>query len=113
MTRCRKLLRSLFVVGVIILLGSFVLQAQSASSASLVEQLRQLMDDQELSAIAAQDPSKDNHFVAALYFSERQVLAVSAPYSAPLIMSEKLDNGDYQNVYIDLSSASDLSLIHI
>ena len=109
MTRCRKLLRSLFVVGVIILLGlgSFVLQAQSASSASLVEQLRQLMDDQELSAIAAQDPSKDNHFVAALYFSGRQVLAVSAPYSAPLIMSEKLDNGDYQNVYIDLSSASD------
>ena len=107
MTRSRKLLRSLFVVGVIFLFGSFVSQAQPASSASLVEQLKQLMDDQELSAIAAQDPTKENHFVAALYFSGRQVLAVSAPYSAPLIMSEKLDNEDYRNVYIDLSSASD------
>ena len=107
MTKCRKLLRSLFVVGVIVLFGSFVLPAQPATSRSLIEQLKQLMDDQELSAIAAQDSSKENHFVAALYFSGRQVLAVSAPYSAPLIMSEKLDNGDYQNVYIDLSSASD------
>ena len=107
MTRSRKLLRSLFVVGVIFLFGSFVSQAQPASSASLVEQLKQLMDDQELSAIAAQDPTKENHFVAALYFSGRQVLAVSAPYSAPLIMSGMLDNEDYRNVYIDLSSASD------
>jgi hypothetical protein len=107
MTRCCKLLPSLFVVGVIVLFGSFVSEAQPTSSASLVEQLKQLMDDQELSAIAAQDPTKENHFVAALYFSGRQVLAVSAPYSAPLIMSEKLDNEDYRNVYIDLSSASD------
>ncbi|HBO90410.1 MAG TPA: hypothetical protein DD460_06630 [Acidobacteria bacterium] len=107
MTRSRKLLRSLFVVGVIFLFGSFVSQAQPASSASLVEQLKQLMDDQELSAIATQDPTKENHFVAALYFSGRQVLAVSAPYSAPLIMSGMLDNEDYRNVYIDLSSASD------
>ena len=107
MTRSRKLLRSLFVVGVMFLFGSFVSQAQPASSASLVEQLKQLMDDQELSAIATQDPTKENHFVAALYFSGRQVLAVSAPYSAPLIMSGMLDNGDYRNVYIDLSSASD------
>ena len=107
MTRSRKLLRSLFVVGVMFLFGSFVSQAQPASSASLVEQLKQLMDDQELSAIATQDPTKENHFVAALYFSGRQVLAVSAPYSAPLIMSGMLDNEDYRNVYIDLSSASD------
>ena len=107
MTRCCKLLRSLFVVGVMFLFGSFVAQAQPTSSASLVEQLKQLMDDQELGAIAAQDPSKENHFVAALYFSGVQVLAVSAPYSAPLIMSGMLDNGDYRNAYIDLSSASD------
>ena len=107
MTRCCKLLRSLFVVGVMFLFGSFVAQAQPTSSASLVEQLKQLMEDQELGAIAAQDPSKENHFVAALYFSGVQVLAVSAPYSAPLIMSGMLDNGDYRNAYIDLSSASD------
>ena len=107
MTRCRKLFPGLIVVGVTVLFGSFVSQAQTTSSASLVEQLKQLMDDQGLSAIAAQDPSKENHFVAALYFSGRQVLAVSAPYSAPLIMSGMLDNGDYRNAYIDLSSASD------
>ncbi len=107
MTRCRKLFPGLIVVGVTVLFGSFVSQAQTTSSASLVEQLKQLMDDQGLSAIAAQDPSKENHFVAALYFSGVQVLAVSAPYSAPLIMSGMLDNGDYRNAYIDLSSASD------
>ena len=107
MTRCRKLLPGLFVVGVSVLFGSFVSQAQSRSSDSLVEELKQLMDDQELGAIAVQDPSKENHFVAALYFSGVQVLAVSAPYSAPLIMSGMLDNGDYRNANIDLSSASD------
>jgi hypothetical protein len=107
MTRCRKLFPGLIVVGVTVLFGSFVSQAQTTSSASLVEQLKQLMDDQGLSAIAAQDPSKENHFIAALYFSGRQVLAVSAPYSAPLIMSQQLDDGDYRNAYIDLSSASD------
>jgi hypothetical protein len=58
MTRCRKLLPGLFAVGVSVLFGSFVSQAQSRSSDSLVEELKQLMDDQELGAIAAQDPSK-------------------------------------------------------
>jgi hypothetical protein len=45
-------------------------------------------------------------FVAALYFSGTQLLVVSARYSAPSLLVEKMGNKNYRDVYIDLNSAS-------
>ena len=96
------------VAGVMVLtVGSVAATAQTSDSASLAAELSQLMDGAGLSAAAAEDPAEDERFVAALYFSGRQILAVSATYSAPLLLQEKIAAGNYRDVYIDLNSASD------
>ncbi|HJO37372.1 MAG: hypothetical protein QGF21_14180 [Vicinamibacterales bacterium] len=85
--------------------GSGTARAQSAS-ASAAETLGQAMDDAGLSAIAAKDSATDGRYVAALYFSGRQMLVVAAEYAAPQLLDVKIAAGNYRDVYVDLSSAS-------
>jgi len=80
--------------------------AQESKSADLVKQLGQLLDEKKLDAIAAVDAATPDTFVAALYFPGTQLLAVSAKYSAPQLLNEKLAKKDYRDIYVDLSSAS-------
>ena len=96
------------VAGVMVLtLGNVAATAQTSTSAALAVELAELMDGAGLSAAAAEDPAEDERFVAALFFPGRQILAVSATYSAPLLLQQKIADGDYRDVYIDLNSASD------
>lgn len=87
-------------------LGTGLARAQTGQSAALAAELAQLMDDAGLGAIAANDPSGEERFVAALYFSGRQLLAVAADYSAPQLLQNKIIAADYRGVYIDLNSAA-------
>jgi hypothetical protein len=80
--------------------------AQPSKTASAVKALAEALDAAKLDAIAAADPSEPGAFVAALYFSGAQLLVVSAKYSAPQLLVEKLKKKDYRDIYIDLSSAS-------
>jgi hypothetical protein len=81
--------------------------AQSASkSAAAAKQLTDALDRLKLDAIAAPDPSDPGAFVAALYFQGGQLLVVSAKYSAPTLITDKLAKKDYRDVYIDLNAAS-------
>jgi hypothetical protein len=80
--------------------------AQDAKSASLAKQLAAALDGAKLDSIAAADPSSPDTFVAALYFPNIQLLVVSAKYTAPQLMTAKVDKKDYRDVYIDLNSAS-------
>jgi hypothetical protein len=80
--------------------------AQDAKSADLAKQLAQLLDEKKLDAIATADTSNPDAFVAALYFPGTQLLAVSAKYSAPQLLNDKLAKKDYRDIYVDLSSAS-------
>jgi hypothetical protein len=79
---------------------------QDSKSADLVKQLGQLLDEKKLDAIAAADANTPGTFIAALYFPGTQLLAVSAKYSAPQLLTDKLAKKDYRDVYVDLSSAS-------
>jgi hypothetical protein len=79
---------------------------QDSKSADLVKQLGQLLDEKKLDAIAAADANTPDTFIAALYFPGTQLLAVSAKYSAPQLLTDKLAKKDYRDVYVDLSSAS-------
>ena len=79
---------------------------QDSKSAELVKQLGQLLDDKKMDAIAAADADTPGTFIAALYFPGTQLLAVSAKYSAPQLLNEKLAKKDYRDIYVDLSSAS-------
>lgn len=97
----RLVAASLAIVGVG---GTMV--AQESRSASLAKQLALLLDQGKLDAVAAKDPSAPDRYVAALYFQGSQLLVVSAKYSVPVLLNEKLGKKSYRDVYIDLNSAS-------
>jgi hypothetical protein len=100
----------LCVVSAFALLSSLVLSvgsatAQESKSALLAEELSQQMIGGQLDAVAAKDTVDDDRYVAALAFPG-QLLVVSARYEVPVYLEEKLGNGEFREVYIDLNTAS-------
>ncbi|HJO17989.1 MAG TPA: hypothetical protein QGH09_07315 [Vicinamibacterales bacterium] len=99
-------LNGVFVIAMIALL-SVITSAQSTSTSSaLAEELGKLMDDAELTAVAAGYSDVENRYVAALYFSGRQLLVIAGDYSAPQLLDVKIVAGNYRDVYVDLNSSS-------
>jgi hypothetical protein len=80
--------------------------AQESKSAVAAKELTQALDAAKLSTIAAKDSADPDGFVAAMYFPGVQLLVVAAKYSPAVLLIEKLTKKDYQEVYIDLNSAS-------
>ena len=80
--------------------------AQEAKSSAAAKQLGETLDRLKLDSIATADPSDPGTFVAALYFQGAQLLVVSAKYSAPQLLVDKLAKKDYRDIYIDLNAAS-------
>ena len=87
-------------------IASFPLAAQDSKSAAAAKELSETLDRLKLDSIAAADPADPNTFVAALYFQGAQLLVVSAKYSAPVLLVDKLKKKDYRDTYIDLNAAS-------
>ena len=73
------------------LTGAPLAAEQSNKSSAAAKDLAQAMDAAQLDAIAAQDPSDPGTFVAALYFPGSQILVVSAKYSAPPLLLDKIN----------------------
>jgi hypothetical protein len=80
--------------------------AQESKSGPLAKQLAAALDAAKLDSIAAADPDKAGTFVAALYFPNSQLLVVSAEYTAPQLLVDRLGKKEFRDVYIDLNSAS-------
>ncbi len=78
---------------------------QESVSASLAAELSRVMTERQLSASASKDTLDDDRFVAALSFPG-QLLVVSARYSVPTIIQNKIADGQFQEVYLDLNGAS-------
>jgi hypothetical protein len=95
------------VIGLLLVLvtGSSA-AAQEPKSAALAKELTQVLDSAKLTAIAAKDASETDTFVAAMYFAGSQLLVVKAKYEPSVLLMAKLANKDYQEIYIDLNSAS-------
>lgn len=102
----RHLLSLLFLVLFLLPLSITPLGAQDSQSAALAKQLTALLDTQKLDSVAAKDPSQADGFVAALYFPG-QLMVVSARYSVPVLLNEKLAKKEFKDIYMDLNSASD------
>jgi hypothetical protein len=79
---------------------------QEPKSAPLAKQLAAALDAAKVDSIAARDPSAPDVFVGALYFPGVQLLVVSAKYTAPILLLDKLAKKEYRDIYIDLNSAS-------
>src|SRR5436190_8696948 len=97
--------RACLVVGLGLALAAAA-QAQESKSAAAAKQLAAALDGAKLDSIAAKDPSAPDVFIGALYFPGVQLLVVSAKYTVPALLNEKLGNKQYRDVYIDLNSAS-------
>jgi hypothetical protein len=81
--------------------------AQEGKSAGAARELAELLSTRKLDAIAAKDPSAPDAYVAALHFPG-QLLLMSARYSAPALLNERLARREYRDVYIELNAASPL-----
>jgi hypothetical protein len=79
---------------------------QASKSALVAKELTATLDAAKLDCIAASDPAKPGEFVAALYIPGAQLLVVSAKYSAPSLLVDKISKKEYRDVYMDLHSAS-------
>jgi hypothetical protein len=104
--RSVRMVRSLVACGVLVLTVVVPATAQESKSSVAAKELGDVLDRLKLDSIAAADPSDPGTYVAALYFPGAQMLVVSAKYSAPSLLNDKLTKKDYRDVYIDLSSAS-------
>jgi hypothetical protein len=80
--------------------------AQESASAPLARELAKLLEQHKLNTVAAKEPAGEDAYVAAMYFSNSQLLVVAARYAVPMYVNEKLSRKDYMEVYIDLNSAS-------
>ena len=91
----------------LLVFSSFVtpVAAQDSRSAALAKELTTLLEARKLDSIAARSPGAPDQFVAALSFPG-QLLVVSARYSAPAVLSEKIARSEFRDVYIDLNAAS-------
>jgi len=94
------------LAGALALTVSVTAFAQESKSAALAKELSAVLDAGKLDSIATKDPAKPDVFYGALYFANSQLLVVSAQYSAPLAMIDRLAKKDYREAYLDLSSAS-------
>lgn len=83
------------------------LSAQDSKSAVVAGELTKLLDQMKLDAVAAK--AGTDHYVAALYFQGSQLLVVGAKYSTPDRLNYLIERKQYQDVYADLSSASEQS----
>jgi hypothetical protein len=79
--------------------------AQDSKSAAVVRELTQALDAMKLESIAAKHGP--DRYVAALYIAGSQLLVIGAKYSAPARLDSLISKKEYQEVYADLSSASE------
>jgi hypothetical protein len=79
--------------------------AQDSESARAAKELAAALDAAKVDAIAAKDPARAGTYVAALYFSGAQLLVISAQYSAPTLLDQKLAKKEYRDIYLDLYGA--------
>jgi hypothetical protein len=93
------------------LAGIFVLAVcapalgQEPKSAPLARQLADALNAGKLDSVAAKDPGNPNVFIGVLRIGTVQLLAISAEYTAPILLDARLAKQEYRDVYIELNSA--------
>lgn len=81
--------------------------AQDSKSAPLAKQLGAALDEAKLSSIAVKDLAQSGVFIAALYYPGSMLLVVQAKMAVAAAVADKIAKKEYQDVYVDLQSASD------
>jgi hypothetical protein len=93
------------LAGLVTLAFSANALAQDSESSRVAKQLAAALEAAKVDSIAAKDPTRPGTYIAALYFSGTQLLVISAQYSAPVLLDQKLVKKDYRDIYLDLYGA--------
>ena len=80
-------------------------RAQDSESSRVAKQLVAALDAAKLDSVAAKDSTRPGTYIAALYFPGTQLLVISAQYTAPTLLDQKLGKKEYRDVYLDLYGA--------
>lgn len=78
-----------------------------AALSKQLDQAKPQSDAMKPRYIAARDPGEEGRYVAAMYIPGVQILVISAKYATPVLLNEKLISAKYEDIYVDLSSASE------
>ena len=100
--RCRMLLVTAGACSAVLYAAD--LRAQSSTSAPLAATLTSLLDKAATSAFAASDPKAAGRFVAASYIPAGQLLVVSAHHPSVDAIAQRIADGQYRDVYLDLQA---------
>ena len=100
----RALARACLAVIVMLAVSGTAL-AQDSESSRVAKQLAAALDAAKIDSVAAKDPTRPGTYVAALYFSGTQLLVISAQYTAPALLDQKLLKKEYRDIYLDLYGA--------
>ena len=98
--------RPLIIVMLVLTLVPAATPDRAPQSATIATELAKALSEQRLDAIAAQDPDEPDRFIAALFFADSQLLVVSARYASPSLLTVRLAQKQYRDVYLDLSASS-------
>jgi hypothetical protein len=80
--------------------------AQDPKSTAPAKELAAALDAAKIDSLATKDPGSPDTFVGVLYIPGFQLLAISAKYSAPQLLDERIAKKEYREVYIDLQSSA-------
>ena len=100
-----RILTSACLAAVFVLAAPRSVPAQDSDSSGVAKRLAAALDAAKIDAIAAKDPARPGTYIAALYFSGTQMLVISAQYSAPTLLDQKLLKKEYRDIYLDLYGA--------
>lgn len=98
----RTLVRLTVVVCLALAASTHAVWAQTGRSVDAAAALVSLMEPRRLATFAAADPAEPGRFVAAMYFPGTQLLVVSARYPVPVLLEQRLHEGQFQQAYMDL-----------
>lgn len=98
--------RAMMALGLVLGLSQVVSAARS-HSAPLARSLSGLMAARHLDAVAVQDPSDGNRFIAALFYPGSELLVIAERYPAPAHLQELLQRKDYRQTYVELQGTPD------
>jgi hypothetical protein len=106
--RVRRLTVTL-VLGSVVAMAPHLRAKDEAASKSgpLAAALSKQLGAEKVQYIAARDPGEEGRWVAAMHLAGVQISVISAKYAAPELLREKMLSSKYQDIYVDLSSASE------
>ena len=97
--------RSLALVLLVATLVAAAPVDRASHSATIATALAKALSEHKLDAVAAQDPDEPDRFIAALLFTDSQLLVVSARHASPSLLKARLAHKQYRDVYLDLSGS--------